>query len=127
MVKILIVDDEPDVEPMFRQKFRNELKNGIIDLKFVLSAQNALEYMCSLNPFDIELVLTDINMPGINGFDFLKTLRILYPNLPVFMITAYGNHYNHENAVKHGANHYLTKPVDFLILKKLIRQIALKI
>jgi CheY-like chemotaxis protein len=123
MIKILVVDDEPDVEMMFRQKFRSELKNGNYEMKFVLSAHNALEYMQTLNPFDIVLVLSDINMPEMSGFELLKQIRFLFPELSVFMITAYGDKQNHDQAMQLGANDFLTKPVDFQSLKHLISTI----
>ena len=124
MIKILVVDDEPDVEPMFRQKFRSELKNGEIDMQFVLSAQEALRYMSTLTPFDIVLVLSDVNMPGMSGFELLKEIREVFPELRVFMITAYGDKKYYEEAIHLGANEFITKPVDFQILKQRITEIS---
>jgi len=120
MIKILVVDDEPDVEMMFKQKFRVELRSGEFDMKFALGAQQALDYMSTLNPFDIVLVLSDINMPGMTGLELLKQIRKLFPTLRVFMITAYGDKHNYDEAIKFGANDFLTKPVDFQLLKERI-------
>src|SRR6188768_3736219 len=117
MIKILVVDDEKDVEMMFSQQFRKEIKNGEYYLHFALSAEKALAYLETLAPFDIVLVLSDINMPGMNGFQLLKRIRELFPTLKVFMISAYGDTQNQENAVKLGASDFITKPIDFQLLK----------
>jgi CheY-like chemotaxis protein len=120
MIKILIVDDEPDVELMFRQKFRNEIKTGEFSLMFALSAEQALSYMGTLQPFDILLVLSDINMPGMSGLELLKRIRSQHPDLKVFMISAYGDPHNHDEASRLGASDFITKPVDFVSLKQRI-------
>lgn len=124
MIKILVVDDEQDVEFMFRQKFRAEIRNGEYDMHFALSASQALDYMATLQPFDLVLVLSDINMPGMSGLEMLKQIRELFPTLRVFMISAYGDQQNHDTAFSLGANSFLTKPVDFNQLREQIRMIA---
>jgi CheY-like chemotaxis protein len=124
MIKIFIVDDEPDVELMFRQKFRNEIKTGEFSLMFALSAEQALAFMGNLEPFDIILVLSDINMPGMNGLELLKRIRKLYPDLKVFMISAYGDQHNKDEASRLGATDFITKPVDFPLLKERILNTA---
>jgi CheY-like chemotaxis protein len=120
MIKILIVDDEPDVELMFRQKFRNEIKTGEFFLMFALSAEQALSHMDTLEPFDILLVLSDINMPGMSGLELLKRIRSSYNDLKVFMISAYGDAHNQGEASRLGANDFITKPVDFHLLRERI-------
>lgn len=124
MIKILVVDDEEDVEFMFRQKFRVEMRNGEFDMHFALSASQALEYMGTLQPFDLVLVLSDINMPGMSGLELLKRIKEMFPTLRVFMISAYGDQQNHDTAFSLGANSFLTKPVDFNQLKEQIRLIT---
>lgn len=124
MIKILIVDDEKDVELMFLQKFRNEIKNNEMALFFCLDATKALKFMSSLDPFDIILVLSDINMPGMNGLDLLSKIQETYPALKVFMISAYGDQQNIKEAAQRGANDFITKPVNFQLLKQRILAIA---
>ena len=126
MIKILVVDDEPDVKIMFQQKFRAELKNGTYNLHFALSAEEAIAYMETLSPFDIVLVMSDINMPGMNGLQLLKRIRELFPNLKVFMISAYGDSKSQEEARHIGANDFITKPIDFMLLKQRITAIISK-
>jgi len=125
MRKILVVDDEQDVEELFRQIFRGEIRRGEMDLQFVLSAQSALDYIQGLQPFDLVLVLTDINMPGQSGFDLLRKIREKFPELQVFMIWAYDDTTNFEEAKKLGANDFIPKPVDFIRLKESIAKVLL--
>ena len=124
MIKILIVDDEPDVELMFRQKFRNEIKTGEFSLMFALNGEHALSFMDTLQPFDIILVLSDINMPVMSGLQLLKRIRSQYPALNVFMISAYGDSQNQDEASRLGASDFITKPVDFPLLKQRILNVA---
>ena len=120
MLKILIVDDEQDVEMMFRQQFRKQVKAGEVELHFAFSAPDALTYMDTLKPFDIVMLLSDINMPGMTGLQLLEEVKKIHPHLRVIMITAYGNpHYISESELL-GADGYLTKPVDFNQLKTTI-------
>lgn len=117
-MKIMIVDDERDVEILFRQQFRKEVREGLIDLCYAFSGEEALEYLGSLTPPDVVCILSDINMPGINGLELLKTVKEKYPQIRVSMITAYGDEQNFETAMSTGAEHYFTKPIDFVQIKK---------
>jgi CheY-like chemotaxis protein len=117
-MKIMIVDDERDVEILFRQQFRKEVREGRVDLCYAFSGEEALEYLGSLSPPDVVCMLSDINMPGINGLELLKTVKEKYPQIRVSMITAYGDEQNFETAMSTGAEHYFTKPIDFVQIKK---------
>jgi YesN/AraC family two-component response regulator len=117
-MKIMIVDDERDVEILFRQQFRKEVREGLIDLCYAFSGEEALEYLGSLTPPDVVCILSDINMPGINGLELLKAVKERYPQIRVSMITAYGDEHNFETAMSTGAEHYFTKPIDFVQIKK---------
>lgn len=117
-MKIMVVDDEHDVEFLFRQSFRKELRDGAIEFTFSFSGEDALEYLKTLTSMDIVLLLSDINMPGMNGLDLLKKVKSEYPHLKVCMITAYNDEQNFKTAMEFGADDYYTKPVDFHKLKK---------
>jgi CheY-like chemotaxis protein len=117
MIRIMVVDDEHDVEPLFRQKFRKEIRNGLIDFHFTFSGEDALAYLDTAKAADLVLILSDINMPGINGIELLRILKEKYSHLKVFMITAYDDKENYEKAIQYGAEEYLTKPIDFERLK----------
>jgi len=117
-MKIMIVDDERDVEILFRQQFRREVREGLIDLCYAFSGEEALEYLRSLSPPDVVCILSDINMPGISGLELLRLVKEQYPQIRVSMITAYGDEYNFKTAMSTGAEHYFTKPIDFLQIKK---------
>lgn len=123
MLKILIVDDEQDVETMFRQQFRKQIKDGSVSLHFAFSAPDALAFMGQLMPFDIVMLLSDINMPGMTGLQLLEEVKKVHPELRVIMITAYGNPHYISESQRLGADGYLTKPVDFVQLKETILQI----
>lgn len=114
----MIVDDEQDVESLFRQKFRKELKSGEFDFHFAFNGEDALQYLRTLDPFDIVLTLSDINMPGMTGLELLKYIRNDFPTLRVMMVTAYGDDHNYKTAMEAGANDFLTKPVNFDLLKE---------
>ena len=117
-MKIMVVDDEEDVQLLFRQKFRKEIRNGQIKFHFVLSAPEALEYLESQSKNNcVVLILSDINMPGMNGLELLKIIKERLPHLKVFMITAYGDQENYRIAMEYGADDYLHKPVEFDKLK----------
>ena len=122
-MKILVVDDEVDVQPMFLQRFRHEIKNGEFEFAFALSGVEALKYL-EQNHEETHLILSDINMPGMSGLDLLLQIRHDYEKPPpvVMMVTAYGDEQNHETAMHNGANDFLTKPVDFNALKEKMRQ-----
>ena len=118
MIKMLIVDDERDVEILFSQKFRKEIRSGDVELNFAFNGDEALSYLDSLNPFDLVVVLSDINMPGMTGLELLKIIKTKYKDLRVMMVTAYGDEKNYTSAIKIGADDFLTKPVDFNMLKE---------
>ena len=117
-MKIMIVDDERDIEILFRQQFRKEVREGLVDLCYAFSGEEALEYLRSLSPPDVVCILSDINMPGINGLELLRVVKEKYPQIRVSMITAYGDEQNFETAMSTGAEHYFTKPIDFVQIKK---------
>ncbi len=120
MINIMIVDDEQDVELLFRQRFRKELQNGEFRFHFAFSGEDAMVYLRTLNPFDIVLVLSDINMPGMTGLELLRIIRKEFSTLKVMMVTAYGDENNFNQAMTIGANDFVTKPVDFTALKEKI-------
>ena len=123
MIKMLIVDDERDVEILFTQKFRKEVKSGEVELNFAFNGDEALIYLQSLNPFDLVVVLSDINMPGMTGLELLKIIKTEYKDLRVMMITAYGDEKNYKNAISIGADDFLTKPVNFNELKEKVMNV----
>ena len=122
---ILVVDDEPDVESMFRQKFRKEIKANDIGFHFALSAADALAYLGEPSArTEATLILSDINMPGMNGLELLRVIKEKYPSLPVFMVTAYGDKQSQQTAESYGASGFINKPVDFTQLKQNILNIT---
>ena len=123
-MKIMIVDDEKDVEILFRQQFRKEVRDGRVELCYAFSGEEALEYLHTKNPTDVVCILSDINMPGITGLDLLKAVKERYPEIRVSMITAYGDENNFQKAMSTGAEHYFTKPIDFDLIKKDVLNIA---
>lgn len=120
MVKILVVDDERDVEALFTQRFRKEIKNKAVDIQFAFSGEDALHYLQTLDPFDVVLVLSDINMPGMTGLELLRLIKKEFNTLQVIMVTAYGDDNNYANAINYGADDFVSKPVDFTLLKEKI-------
>ena len=121
-MKILVVDDEKDVQVLFEQRFRKEIKNGEMDLVFAFSGEEALEFM-QANEHEAVLILSDINMPGMSGLELLQHIKEKYEKPPpiVMMITAYGDDENYNQAMKLGADDFLTKPVDFIALKEKLK------
>lgn len=121
-MKILVVDDEADIEPLFKQRFRREIQSGEIDFAFSRSGEEALVYLQE-HLSEVVLILSDINMPGISGIELLRRIRILYPSRPpsVMMITAYSDEQTYNQAMKYGADEFLTKPLDFSDLKSKLR------
>ena len=109
---ILVVDDEPDVELLFRQQFRRDLRDGRFAMEFAQSAQGALQRIAQCG-----LILSDINMPGISGLDLLPKAKAARPDVPVIMITAYGDAETRRKALANGADAFLTKPIDFAIVR----------
>ena len=124
--KILIVDDEQDVEWLFRQRFRRELRRGELDFTFAFSGEEALRYLRSGRAAGVVLVLSDINMPGMTGLELLKHIKAEHPELKVVMITAYGDEHNHQTALSYGADDYFTKPIDFDVLKEQVAPLRSK-
>lgn len=122
MKKILVVDDEQDVQILFQQRFRREIRDNEIEFAFALSGNEALLYMENHNN-EAVLVLSDINMPGMNGLELLRQLKLRYgsPTPVVMMITAYGDTENYTYAMKLGADDFLTKPLDFSLLKEKLK------
>jgi CheY-like chemotaxis protein len=123
-LKILVVDDEHDVETLFRQRFRREIKTGQLDLIFAFSGEEALEVLHRQGKTDVVLVLSDINMPGMTGLDLLCRIKSEPPPVPVCMMTAYGNEVYRERAEACACDGYLTKPIDFGALKDRIWALA---
>ena len=119
-MKLLVVDDESDVQFLFQQKFRKEIKAGEIQIIFALNGISALEIIDSFENKADYLILTDINMPEMNGIELLKRVKTKYPELKVFMITAYGDEHNLNMARTLGADDYFTKPLQFELLKERI-------
>ena len=114
---ILVVDDEPDVEVLFRQQFRRELRAGRFVMEFAQSAAAALEQINAVGGVSLILILSDINMPGMSGLELLPRARAARPDVPVVMITAYGDAETKRKALEAGAEALLTKPIDFAELR----------
>ena len=123
-MKILVVDDEKDVQVLFEQRFRKEMRNGEMEFAFAFSGEEALNYLTRLN-HEAVLILSDINMPGMSGLELLKNIKEKHHEPPpvVMMITAYGDADNYNNAMKLGADDFLTKPLDFSMLKEKLKAI----
>ena len=116
-MKFLVVDDEKDVEMLFRQKFRKEIRSGLIELEFALSGQEALNTLRNRRPPDVMYIFSDINMPGMTGLELLEKVKNEFPEIHVSMISAYGDSENHNRAKSSGAKEFFTKPIDFDSLK----------
>ena len=120
-MKILVVDDETDVQTLFMQRFRREIKNGEMAFSFAFSGEEALIYMQKSDSNTV-LILSDINMPGMSGLELLKKIKQEAEKPPVVMlITAYGDEDTHRQAIKLGADDFLTKPLDFSVLKEKLK------
>lgn len=119
-MKIMVVDDEQDVQFLFEQRFRRELRQNQISLYFTLSAEEALEQLRTNQSNCLSLILTDINMPGMNGLTLLKIIKENYPTLKVFIISACDDEQNYLTAKRYGADDYITKPIEFNKLKEKI-------
>src|SRR5437764_3131183 len=121
-VSILVVDDEPDVAELFRQRFRRETRLGTYVLHYAASGAEALDRLATeIEPMLIA-VLSDINMPGMDGLQLLAEIKQRRPDLPVMMVTAYGDDERRRRAAHYGAAEFITKPVDFAHLKSQLRQ-----
>jgi len=116
-VLILVVDDEPDVETLFRQQFRRDLRAGRFTMEFAQSAPIALHLIAEAGDRSLILILSDINMPGMSGLELLPKAKALRPDVPVIMITAYGDTETKRKALEGGAETLLPKPIDFAMLR----------
>ncbi len=114
---ILVVDDEPDVEVLFRQQFRRDLRSGRFTMGFAQSARSALQAVNETTDDTLILILSDINMPGMTGLELLPKIKASRPDVPVIMITAYGDADTKRCALQSGADALLTKPIDFKALR----------
>jgi CheY-like chemotaxis protein len=110
---VLVVDDEPDVEVLFRQQFRRDLRTDRFTMEFAQSAPAALQHITDAGDQSLILILSDINMPGMSGLELLPKAKALRPDVPVIMITAYGDAETKRQALENGAEALLTKPIDF--------------
>ena len=116
-VMVLVVDDEPDVEALFRQQFRRDLRAERFVMDFANSAPAALSHIAAATAQSLILILSDINMPGMTGIEMLPKAREICPDVPIIMITAYGDADTRRKALESGANGLLTKPIDFALLR----------
>ncbi|HPE76321.1 MAG TPA: response regulator [Draconibacterium sp.] len=121
-MKILVVDDEKDIKTLFEQRFRKEIRNNDLEFAFAFSGEEALSCMETYK-HEAVLILSDINMPGMSGLDLLEQIKKKKQTPPpyVMMITAYGDSDNYKRAMELGADDFLTKPVDFIVLKEKIK------
>lgn len=117
--KILVVDDEQDIKSLFEMKFRREIRRGELSFSFAFSGEEALHYM-EAHASEVVLILSDINMPGMSGIELLRKIRMDHPSPhpKVMMITAYNDNDYYQQAIRNGANDFLTKPLDFSKLKE---------
>jgi CheY-like chemotaxis protein len=116
-VLILVVDDEPDVEMLFRQQFRRDLRAGRFTMEFAQSATAALQRITDVRNASLILILSDINMPGMTGLELLPKAKAVRPDVPIIMITAYGDAETKQKALASGAEALFTKPIDFGLLR----------
>jgi len=123
-MKILVVDDEKDVQVLFEQRFRKEIREGDMNFVFAFSGEEALNYL-NQHVHEAVLILSDINMPGMSGLELLKHIKQKHREPPpvVMMITAYGDSENYNSAMKLGADDFLTKPLEFSLLKEKLKAI----
>lgn len=116
-VRLLVVDDEKDVRLLFEQRFRREIKAGDVELVYAYSGEEALNLLRAADMADIILILSDINMPGMTGLELLRMVKQDLPDKGVLMITAYGDEKTRQTAEQYGADDFVTKPIDFNMLK----------
>ena len=121
---VLIVDDEPDVAELFRQRFRREARQGTYVLHFATSGEEALDRLANGVRPELIVILSDINMPGMDGLSLLREIKTRRPDLPVMMVTAYGDEERRRQAEEAGAFQFVTKPVDFDLLKEELRRLS---
>ena len=122
-VSILVVDDEPDVADLFRQRFRHEARDGTYVMHFANSGEVALEKLDDGIEPQLIVILSDINMPGMDGLTLLSRIKERWSEIPVMMVTAYGDDERRRRATEYGAAEFLSKPVDFDLLKQQLRQL----
>ena len=122
-VSILVVDDEPDVADLFRHRFRREARQGDYVLYFALSASEALELLGGVIEPRLIVILSDINMPGMDGLALLREIKARWPDIPVMMLTAYGDEGRRKRAFEAGAADFVTKPVNFDYLRDRLREL----
>lgn len=124
-MKILVVDDEHDIQMLFEQRFRKEIRSGVMSFAFAFSGEDALRYL-DAHPQEAVLILSDINMPGMSGLELLGEIKEHHyiPPPIVMMITAYGDEENYSKAMGLGADDFLTKPLDFSVLKEKLKTIG---
>lgn len=122
-MRILVVDDESQIQPLFEQRFRHEISRGEVSLTFARSGEEALTCLADSG---VILILSDINMPGMSGLELLRRIRDMHPERPpaVVMITAYGDTKNRDQASAYGADDFLTKPLNFTFLKQKLSEFA---
>ena len=123
-VSILVVDDEADVEDLFRQQFRREVRQGQYVIHFAQSAEEALNKLNTGVEPELIVVFSDINMPGMDGLDLLRRVKERHADLPVIMVTAYGDDERRRKAQEFGAKEFVTKPVDFNILRQQLQRLS---
>lgn len=124
-MKLIVVDDEKDVQFLFQQKFRKEIKSGKVNIHFALNGSSALNLLDSIENRTDYCILTDINMPEMTGIELLKRIKTKYPELKVIMITAYGDEQKFKQAKELGAEDYFTKPLEFNLLKIRLNQLEI--
>ena len=124
MLKILVVDDEPDVKDLFQQRFRREIRSGELSFNFAFSGEEALAYLRA-RPSEVLLILSDINMPGMSGLELLGHVKAEghMPPTTMMMITAYGDDNSRQEALGLGATDFLTKPLDFAVLRQKLQEL----
>ena len=123
-VSILVVDDEADVADLFRQQFRREVRQGQYVIHFAQSAEEALDKLGGGISPELIVVYSDINMPGMDGLSLLRQVKERHAHLPVIMVTAYGDDERRRKATEFGAREFVTKPVDFDLLKQQLQQLS---
>lgn len=123
-LRILIVDDEADVELLFRQRMRKAMREGLLQLEFAFSGEEALQLLNSTEQTDVALILSDINMPGMSGYELLEKIKSAHPSMKVVMVTAYGDEQYREKARQMGADDFITKPIDFKQIEDIIQSFS---
>jgi CheY-like chemotaxis protein len=123
-VSILVVDDEPDVAELFRQRFRREVRQGTYVMHFASSGEEALARLREGIRPQLIVILSDINMPGMDGLELLRDIKQKWTEIPVMMVTAYGDDERRRRADEYGAANFISKPVDFGLLKQQLQRFS---